>query len=132
MDIEQRQAELIDSFVKQASTHNGSALATVIVEATSHPSLFAFSEILAVPNVVEVCIVFFFFFVPLDSDLKLIRVCPMRTSLGKLGKVCRVFSAVRRGFNHSLNHKMRLSKGKDIRDISFVFLYSSGRQTDIY
>lgn len=59
MDIEQRQAELIDAFVKQASTHNGSALATVIVEATSHPSLFAFSEILVVPNVVEVCVVFF-------------------------------------------------------------------------
>ncbi|CBI16662.3 hypothetical protein PVL29_019779 [Vitis rotundifolia] len=53
MDIEQRQAELIDAFVKQASTHNGSALATVILDATSHPSLFAFSEILAVPNVVE-------------------------------------------------------------------------------
>lgn len=62
MDIEQRQAELIDAFVKQASTHNGSALATVILDATSHPSLFAFSEILAVPNVVEVCIVFCFGF----------------------------------------------------------------------
>lgn len=53
MDIEQKQAEIIDGFVKQASTHKGSSLATVIAEATSHSSLFAFSEILAVPNVAE-------------------------------------------------------------------------------
>lgn len=54
MDIEQNQADFIDHFVKQASSAKGSALASVVVEATSHPSLFAFSEILAVPNVVEV------------------------------------------------------------------------------
>lgn len=59
MDIEQRQAELIDHFVKQASTQKGSALGSVIVEATSQPSLFAFSEILAVPNVAEVWPKFF-------------------------------------------------------------------------
>ncbi|KAL5795037.1 hypothetical protein ACOSP7_003631 [Xanthoceras sorbifolium] len=53
MDIEQRQAELIDHFVNQASALKGSALASVIVEATSHPSLFAFSEILAAPSVAE-------------------------------------------------------------------------------
>ncbi|XP_057979762.1 COP9 signalosome complex subunit 7 isoform X1 [Malania oleifera] len=53
MDIEQKQADLIDHFAKQASSHKGSALAPIIVEATSHPSLFAFSEILAVPNVLE-------------------------------------------------------------------------------
>ncbi|XP_038684947.1 COP9 signalosome complex subunit 7-like isoform X2 [Tripterygium wilfordii] len=53
MDIEQKQAELIDLFVKKASANKGSALAPVIVEATSHPSLFAFSEILAVPTVSE-------------------------------------------------------------------------------
>ncbi|KAK4414591.1 COP9 signalosome complex subunit [Sesamum alatum] len=53
MDIEQKQAEHIDYFVKQASNLKGSALSTVIVEATSHPSLFAFSEIIAVPNVLE-------------------------------------------------------------------------------
>lgn len=53
MDIEQKQAEHIDFFVKQASAHNGASLAKVAVEATSHPSLFAFSEILAVPNVLE-------------------------------------------------------------------------------
>ncbi|KAF5744273.1 COP9 signalosome complex subunit 7 isoform X1 [Tripterygium wilfordii] len=53
MDIEQRQAELIDHFVKKALVNKGSALAPVIVEATSHPSLFAFSEILSVPTVIE-------------------------------------------------------------------------------
>ncbi|KAL0425749.1 UNVERIFIED_CONTAM: COP9 signalosome complex subunit [Sesamum radiatum] len=53
MDIEQKQAEHIDYFVKQASNLKGSALSTVIVEATSHPSLFAFSEIIAVSNVLE-------------------------------------------------------------------------------
>nr|GMD62123.1 COP9 signalosome complex subunit 7 isoform X1 [Ipomoea batatas] len=53
MDIEQRQAEHIEYFVKQASAVRGSALTTVIVDATSHPSLFAFSEILAVPNILE-------------------------------------------------------------------------------
>ncbi|TYG93150.1 hypothetical protein ES288_A11G087400v1 [Gossypium darwinii] len=53
MDIEQNQAELIDNFVKQASAQKGTALGSVILEATSHPSLFAFSEILAVPTVAE-------------------------------------------------------------------------------
>uniref|UniRef100_A0A2P2LU54 COP9 signalosome complex subunit 7-like isoform X1 n=1 Tax=Rhizophora mucronata TaxID=61149 RepID=A0A2P2LU54_RHIMU len=53
MDIEQRQAELIDQFVRQASALEGSALASLIVDATSHPYLFAFSEILAVPSVSE-------------------------------------------------------------------------------
>ncbi|KAL8062378.1 hypothetical protein ABFX02_02G143000 [Erythranthe guttata] len=53
MDIEQKQAEHIEYFVKQASDNKGSALSSIIVEATSHPSLFAFSEILSVPNVLE-------------------------------------------------------------------------------
>ncbi|KAL1546510.1 COP9 signalosome complex subunit 7 [Salvia divinorum] len=53
MDIEDRQAEHIDYFVKNASTLKGPALANVVVEATSHPSLFAFSEILAIPSVLE-------------------------------------------------------------------------------
>ncbi|GAB4861975.1 COP9 signalosome complex subunit 7, variant 2 [Ancistrocladus abbreviatus] len=53
MDVEQKQAEIVEQFVKQASNHKGSSLAPVIVEATSHPSLFAFSEILAVPNIAE-------------------------------------------------------------------------------
>lgn len=54
MDIEQKQAEHIDYFVKQASTLNGSALTNLVVEATSHPSLFAFSEILSLPNLLQV------------------------------------------------------------------------------
>ncbi|CAA3020602.1 COP9 signalosome complex subunit 7 isoform X3 [Olea europaea subsp. europaea] len=53
MDTEQKQAEYIDYFVMKASNFNGSALADVVAEATSHPSLFAFSEILSVPNVLE-------------------------------------------------------------------------------
>ncbi|KAL3516859.1 hypothetical protein ACH5RR_023761 [Cinchona calisaya] len=53
MDIEQKQAEHIDYFVKKAANSKGSALASVITEATSHPSLFAFSEILSVPTVLE-------------------------------------------------------------------------------
>ncbi|KAJ6791274.1 COP9 signalosome complex subunit 7 isoform X4 [Iris pallida] len=51
MDIELKQAELIDHFVKQSSALEEAApLAALVVEATSHPSLFAFSEILSVPN----------------------------------------------------------------------------------
>ena len=74
MDIEQKQAELIDHFVKQASDQKGSALGSIIVEATSHPSLFAFSEILAVPTVVEViaCSIFdIFFFCLLSSTYEI-------------------------------------------------------------
>ncbi|KAB5563928.1 hypothetical protein DKX38_003982 [Salix brachista] len=54
MDIEQKQVELIDHFVNQASTLKASTLWPLIIEATSHPSLFAFSEILSVPTVSEV------------------------------------------------------------------------------
>ncbi|XP_071736043.1 COP9 signalosome complex subunit 7-like isoform X2 [Rutidosis leptorrhynchoides] len=55
MDIELKQSEHIDHFVKQASitTDSSSSLANVIIEATSHPSLFAFSEILSVPNILQ-------------------------------------------------------------------------------
>ncbi|KAG8363442.1 hypothetical protein BUALT_Bualt19G0023000 [Buddleja alternifolia] len=53
MEIEQKQEEHIAYFVKQASNVNGAALGDVVVGATSHPSLFAFSEILSVPNVLE-------------------------------------------------------------------------------
>lgn len=54
MDIEQKQADLIEQFVKQASSLHGSALAPLVADATSHPSLFAFSEILSVPSVLQV------------------------------------------------------------------------------
>lgn len=55
MELEQKQAEIIDELVRRASTCNGEALLPIIIEATSHPSLFAFSEILALPNVAQVC-----------------------------------------------------------------------------
>lgn len=54
MDIEERQAELIEQFVEQVSAIKGSSLIPIIMDATSNPYLFAFSEILAVPNVAEV------------------------------------------------------------------------------
>uniref|UniRef100_A0A1J3JWG8 COP9 signalosome complex subunit 7 n=1 Tax=Noccaea caerulescens TaxID=107243 RepID=A0A1J3JWG8_NOCCA len=55
MDIEQKQAEIIDLFVKRASAckGEGDALGSILVEATSHPWLFAFSEILALSYVAE-------------------------------------------------------------------------------
>nr|XP_028961411.1 COP9 signalosome complex subunit 7-like isoform X2 [Malus domestica] len=54
MEIEQKQEEVIDHFVKQASSLDGSALGPLVAEVTSHPALFAFSEIIAVPNVLQV------------------------------------------------------------------------------
>ncbi|KAJ0235618.1 COP9 signalosome complex subunit 7 [Hirschfeldia incana] len=54
MDMEQKQAEIIDQLVRRASTcSNGESLVPIIIEATSHPSLFAFSEILALTNVAQ-------------------------------------------------------------------------------
>lgn len=78
MDIEQKQAELIDQFVKQASALGGSALASVVADATSHPSLFAFSEILAVPSVLEVRTMAFFF------SIFIIIICFLRVPFGLL------------------------------------------------
>ena len=72
MEIEENQAHLIDHFVKQVSSdaHTPSSLTNLIVQATSHSSLFAFSEILALPNLLQVTLLFpitlfsiaFFFF----------------------------------------------------------------------
>ncbi|XP_042399161.1 COP9 signalosome complex subunit 7-like isoform X1 [Zingiber officinale] len=55
MDIERKQSEVIDKFVKQAASVDASAsnLAALVLEATAHPSLFAFSEILSVPNLAK-------------------------------------------------------------------------------
>ncbi|URD96559.1 COP9 signalosome complex subunit [Musa troglodytarum] len=52
MDVERRQSEIIDDFVKRAAALYDAApnLAGLILEATAHPSLFAFSEILSVPS----------------------------------------------------------------------------------
>lgn len=59
MDIEEKQAEHIAHFVQQASILKGSSLSKLIVDATSHPSLFAFSEILSLPNILQVYIYFY-------------------------------------------------------------------------
>ncbi|XP_039122993.1 COP9 signalosome complex subunit 7-like isoform X1 [Dioscorea cayenensis subsp. rotundata] len=53
MEMEQKQAEIIDRFVKQAEGMEGAPLAALVLEATSHPSLFAFSEILSSPNIAK-------------------------------------------------------------------------------
>ena len=60
MGAEQRETQAIEQFVKRASDLEGSSLVDLIIQATSHSSLFAFSEILAVPSVVEVWIDTFF------------------------------------------------------------------------
>ncbi|XP_078148248.1 proteasome component (PCI) domain protein isoform X2 [Carex rostrata] len=52
MEMEKRQADLIEQFTQQAeATSDPRALASIISDATCHPSLFAFSEILSVPNI---------------------------------------------------------------------------------
>ena len=61
MGAEQRETQAIEQFVKRASDLEGSSLVDLIIQATSQSSLFAFSEILAVPSVVEVWIDTFFF-----------------------------------------------------------------------
>lgn len=56
MDMERRQSEIIDDFVKRAAALYDAApnLAGLILEATAHPFLFAFSEILSVPSLARV------------------------------------------------------------------------------
>jgi hypothetical protein len=49
MDVERRQAELIEQFSVQATTLSNSALQlpALVLEATSHTALFAFSKLYA-------------------------------------------------------------------------------------
>jgi hypothetical protein len=56
MDAERRQAELIEQFSAQATALSNSApqLAALVLEATSHPALFAFSELYAHPALAKV------------------------------------------------------------------------------
>uniref|UniRef100_A0A804MR24 PCI domain-containing protein n=1 Tax=Zea mays TaxID=4577 RepID=A0A804MR24_MAIZE len=50
MDAERRQAELIAQFSAQAAALSSAPqLAALVLEATSHPALFAFSELLTLP-----------------------------------------------------------------------------------
>ncbi|KAH9306111.1 hypothetical protein KI387_010515, partial [Taxus chinensis] len=51
MEIEQRHVE----FVKEVENVTVVDVARLIVNATSHPSLFCFSKILSVPNITEGC-----------------------------------------------------------------------------
>ncbi|KAJ4744725.1 COP9 signalosome complex subunit 7 [Rhynchospora pubera] len=52
MEMEKRQADLIEQFTQQAeATRDPRVLASIIADATCHPSLFAFSEILSVSNI---------------------------------------------------------------------------------
>ncbi|XP_042417188.1 COP9 signalosome complex subunit 7-like isoform X1 [Zingiber officinale] len=51
MGIERKQSAFIDRFVRQAAELGAAeSVANLVLEATSHPSLFAFAEILAIPN----------------------------------------------------------------------------------
>jgi hypothetical protein len=54
MEIEQKQSELVEQFVALAKSARGRAAAEIVTHATSHRSLFAFAEILAMPHILEV------------------------------------------------------------------------------
>ena len=55
MDAERRQAELIEQFSAQAAALSSAPqLAALVLEATSHPALFAFSELLTLPALSKV------------------------------------------------------------------------------
>ena len=76
MDIEQKQSELIDHFVKRASAaSDAAALSSVLVEATSHPSLFAFSEILALTHLYSFLFLYLFKLLALVQHLSKLLDC---------------------------------------------------------
>nr|XP_024383950.1 COP9 signalosome complex subunit 7-like isoform X3 [Physcomitrium patens] len=53
MEVEQKQADLVQQFVLLAANARGRAAVELITHATSHPQLFAFSELLASPHIAE-------------------------------------------------------------------------------
>ncbi|CAM6091837.1 unnamed protein product [Calypogeia fissa] len=53
MEVEMRQAELVEQFLVLGKTARGRAAAELITHATSHPNLYAFSELLALPHILE-------------------------------------------------------------------------------
>eukprot|EP00249_Psilotum_nudum_P007196 c20385_g1_i1 orf=120-887(+) len=53
MELEQQQAELVEQFLALGKTARGRAAAELILHATSHPSLFAFSELLSLAHILE-------------------------------------------------------------------------------
>lgn len=54
LEVEQKQADLVQQFVLLAGSARGRAAAELITHATSHPQLFAFSELLASQHIAEV------------------------------------------------------------------------------
>lgn len=54
MEVEQKQADLVQQFVLLAGSARGRAAVELITHATSHPQLFAFSELLAAQHIAEV------------------------------------------------------------------------------
>lgn len=59
MEVEQKQGDVIQEFVLLAATARGRAAVELITHATSHPQLFAFSELLSAPHIAEVVILSF-------------------------------------------------------------------------
>ncbi|KAJ8774392.1 hypothetical protein K2173_012466 [Erythroxylum novogranatense] len=53
MELEKQQADLVQELTKRAESLHDSSLANFILEATSHPSLYSFSDFLALPNVIQ-------------------------------------------------------------------------------
>ena len=54
LEVEQKQADLVQQFVLLAGNARGRAAVELITHATSHPQLFAFSELLASQHIAEV------------------------------------------------------------------------------
>lgn len=76
MEVEQKQGDVIQEFVLLAATARGRAAVELITHATSHPQLFAFSELLSAPHIAEVVILSFFLdFSRLLTEGFLIVVC---------------------------------------------------------
>ena len=76
MEVEQKQADLVQQFVLLAGSARGRAAVELITHATSHPQLFAFSELLASPHIAEVrpCLPTSIFCLPLAPVPALARV----------------------------------------------------------
>ena len=76
MEVEQNQGDVVQQFVSLAATARGRAAVELITHATSHPQLFAFSELLSAPHIAEVVILpFFLAFSRLLTEVFVIVVC---------------------------------------------------------
>jgi hypothetical protein len=70
MEVEQKQADLVQQFVLLAGSARGRAAVELITHATSHPQLFAFSELLSAPHIAEV-----------GSTASVLQLCSTRTRI---------------------------------------------------